>query len=568
MMPRVGSAIFSSKLRQLLMATMDERRLTSGTSDNWSQECARALDAGRQRTRDLLARQRDRLDSLESELTSQIQLIAEELAHDQSSNLEVSSELERKATALSGQAAALGKLKEDFQQRQAEYDAAQQQAASQHLARLEDLRAKQQQLEERQHSLEQAEAALRQTQRTLQTQHEEYAADKDQLAREQQRLKQHREQLEADRDHLTTEQTNTQEQRRRIAREFQAQRAAHLAELEERRSALRVAASQNQTQLEEQLATAHAEGEALREQMAQLRKLLNARASELTELRSQIVELTTECETLRLAHDQLSQELAIKQSSGDASSSEVHSLRSERDALAKRLDEAETKLASAQQGDGDARKKDDLQRRFEMAVDDVRELKRQNSDLEAKLKARGNSGGSTSTPDTGGKLDWEAQKQRLLASLEADFDENDEDDSEAKLTIEGTIRITDEIVAQKDREIEELKQLLDSQSHSYGEVAVGASAIAQLLDEDELIQHEREKLRQLEAEMQQKLREAEVGISLERAKIARERSELDEKLQRLQEQQLTSAEGDLAKGPGKPARGRWLTRLGLKDLEE
>ena len=160
----------------------------------------------------------------------------------------------------------------------------------------------------------------------------------------------------------------------------------------------------------------------------------------------------------------------------------------------------------------------------------------------------------------------------MLASLEADdIDQANEDEVSDRLTIEGTIRITDEIVAQKDREIAELKQLLDEQSSSLGGMAVGAAAIAQLLDEDELIQHEREKLRHLETEMQQKMRQAEIDISMERAKIARDRQELEDRLQTLQGQLgatgASSSEPEDAK-PVKPSRGRWLTRLGLKELEE
>src|SRR5262249_25647610 len=148
----------------------------------------------------------------------------------------------------------------------------------------------------------------------------------------------------------------------------------------------------------------------------------------------------------------------------------------------------------AQSAEQDARRKDDLQRRFEMAVEEVRELKRANADLENKLKR----GGAASGASTGGALDWEAQKQRLLASLP----EDDEDMADERTSIEGTIRITDQIVAQKDEEIAELKRQLDlgdDAEPAAAETALNAAA-AEILDHDDVIRQEREKLTQAQAD--------------------------------------------------------------------
>ena len=103
---------------------------------------------------------------------------------------------------------------------------------------------------------------------------------------------------------------------------------------------------------------------------------------------------------------------------------------------------------------------------------------------------------------TGG-LDWDTQKRQLLAALEADVDDEDEERRQERLSIESTISITDHVVAEKDREIGELKQLLHDQSSNLGSVAVGATAIAGILDQDELVRQEREKLAQLQADLQQ-----------------------------------------------------------------
>ena len=72
--------------------------------------------------------------------------------------------------------------------------------------------------------------------------------------------------------------------------------------------------------------------------------------------------------------------------------------------------------------------------------------------------------------------------------------------------------------------------MLDNQAQQVGDVAIGAAAVAQLLDTDELVRQERESLKQLQDGLREQLRKAEVDISLERAKLARERAELDEKL--------------------------------------
>ena len=95
--------------------------------------------------------------------------------------------------------------------------------------------------------------------------------------------------------------------------------------------------------------------------------------------------------------------------------------------------------------------------------------------------------------------------------------------------------------------------------------------MAGLVDCDELVQQERENLRRMQEEWREKLRRAEIEISVERAKIARERVELEEKLRSLEAARANdpppSADA-LGADKGKSrSRGRWLTRLGLQDDE-
>ncbi len=86
------------------------------------------------------------------------------------------------------------------------------------------------------------------------------------------------------------------------------------------------------------------------------------------------------------------------------------------------------------------------------------------------------------------------------------------------------------MVAGKDREIAEMKMLLSQQSDSIDSIAVGATAVAAVIDKDELICQERAKLAELQEEWKSKLRQAEIDISLERAKITRDRAEIEDKL--------------------------------------
>jgi hypothetical protein len=89
-----------------------------------------------------------------------------------------------------------------------------------------------------------------------------------------------------------------------------------------------------------------------------------------------------------------------------------------------------------------------------------------------------------------------------------------------------------------------------------------------MLSGDEIVRTERERLQQLQREWEEKLRQAEIDLSVQRAKIARDRAEIEER-QRVWQQQQTDhgpVGTDMAKSI-KPQRGRWLTRLGLKEDE-
>ena len=204
---------------------------------------------------------------------------------------------------------------------------------------------------------------------------------------------------------------------------------------------------------------------------------------------------------------------------------------------------------------------DGLQRRYEMSLDDIRQLREANSDLQQQLsKARS----MAKQAQPSGRLDWEAEKRRIMAALEADCTDGDEQKADEHLKIADVVRKTDQAVAAKDSEIEELKLRLEQAAGSGNGPSADAGSIRPALDSDAEIQQERERLKQLQAEWQEKLRRAEVEMSVERAKMARQHADLEE--------QLRAAKGEASEQPvatesnvrtERSFGGRWLAHLGL-----
>ncbi len=214
----------------------------------------------------------------------------------------------------------------------------------------------------------------------------------------------------------------------------------------------------------------------------------------------------------------------------------------------------------------------EYQKRYELSLEDIRELRQENKELKEELlqaKSRPQSPGADSSP-AAGPLSWEAQKQQLLASLEGEYDANDPEDVKQRMQIDELVQKTDFAISQKDDEIQDLKKLLEDQSENIGAVAVGAAAFGEMLDNDQIIQEERTSLKQLKEELRKKLSTAEIDISVERAKIARQQVELEEKMRMLAQQQAGETPGEerQADDREKPVRGRWLSRLGLNDIEK
>ncbi|NND96353.1 MAG: hypothetical protein HKN47_03365, partial [Pirellulaceae bacterium] len=124
-------------------------------------------------------------------------------------------------------------------------------------------------------------------------------------------------------------------------------------------------------------------------------------------------------------------------------------------------------------------------------------------------------------------------------------------------------------VQRRESEVKELQALLQQQSETRdcSGVAIGAAAIAELVEGDELIREEREKLQSLQAQWEERFRESEITASLERAKLSRERRELALKNAELEEQLVHfRRESEETRALGGGTSRRWMAKLGLTDV--
>lgn len=248
-------------------------------------------------------------------------------------------------------------------------------------------------------------------------------------------------------------------------------------------------------------------------------------------------------------------------------------LRSERDMLAARLTQFEAggavvplsplELAGPDSGGADT---DEYRRRYELAASDLEELKARNSALQRQLDDARQAAAALATQSQApsGRLDWEAEKRRTLAALESETDQHDASQCGERLKIEEMLHSTEQIIGEKDRQIRELTQQVEAQR---GNIEASAPANA-ALDADAAIQEERKRLNQLQEEWREKLRQAEIEVSLERAKLARQRAEMEERLQAAQADPHKSAPPAAPSGRAeRRSSGRWLARLGLTDTD-
>jgi hypothetical protein len=306
----------------------------------------------------------------------------------------------------------------------------------------------------------------------------------------------------------------------------------------------------------EKLAGLESRIESTDQELSELREVAEKHereARELNETREQLVSLQAQW-TEREATLDVSEELEaireqLQQTQMELEHAQLHISELENEAPAEDLTERVAQLTG----------------QLASALDELEDLRGQNSDLASQI-AKQQVVRSVSTPHVSFEqetLSWEERKKLIMQQLESEAcDEPEPEDQERRVEIERVLQATEREIARRDHEIEELQSIIEQQSDTRQGVAIGAAAIAQMFDTDELIQQERQKLKEIQLEWETKLRQAEIDLSMERAKLARERTQLESELEEAKRCLPADAATEVAKG-GRTRK--WLEHLGLKD---
>ena len=287
-------------------------------------------------------------------------------------------------------------------------------------------------------------------------------------------------------------------------------------------------------------------------------------ANQLEDSQQQVNRLTVQLEELTQQFEQNHQLCHSETARADQATVEIAALKKQLDELTGQLDGTSHSFDPSEKADDH-----DLHMQLELAVGDLRTIQTDKLKLEKELEAIKQA--SHPVTDPTGDWNWETQKQHLIAQLEG-FDDNCPQQADDKLTVAGAISITDQIVTEKEKEIAELRKQLETQSGHSEAVVADDHTIAELLDHDQVILTEREKLRTIQEEWRDKLRQAEIDLSVERATIARERIRLDEQMEAFQKQQAENQQPDSPlnrqTNDAQPSGRRWLAKLGLTGADE
>lgn len=583
---------------------------------------AQALRELHERARTALAAQRERMGQLEAQLTHQLDTIADTLAQQLSSHggsnsqvQETLHDVEQLRAELERTRLEWDRERETWQSERAELVAAEQSGSQSLDERGRDLEVRQQALDERASELNQqdreqrlrqealdahaaqsaakqeeifaAESALEKRRGELAeleaqagTSQSDLAARHEELTNREQSLRQAEEAVAADRTALQAERdalaqqinTHSAEHAHRASetstrvslmeQTLQSERAAWEKErggFEEQRRLL----AKERDDLSTALEAARSELAVARETAATAAGLESVQA-ELKSAKSALESSGNDILKLRARVAELELESANRPATNDTDAVELVHLRAERDAMSERIAELETKcteLASAAPAESS-----DLQRRFELAMEDVRELKHRNAELEAELAtAKAGGGCRPSAPSIGGNS-WEAMKKKMLANLEDEGDGGDAERQVERAKIQDTIRATDDVIARKDKELEQLRGQL---AEGGGGGSVGSvSAVDQLLDTDAVIAEHRANIAKLEQEIREKLREAELELSVERAKITRETAHLAGLKADIDAHRASGVDVHAGPGTAQQPKRRWLSKLGLSGEED
>ncbi len=524
---------------------MEDKAAQFCDSETFSPPSATALRELHDRAQAALSAQRGQVSHLEEEITKRLEAItsaiAQQHAHDeeelrQATHGRVELERLRKQTddaraALqserSEQDAALEKRRKELDARGSKQD--ERQASGRTRLRAGSAQAA---LDEKASAVSRHEGGLEEREAAVEAARKQAASERDQIALRETEWKVQRETLELARDELLAKLARLESLQHGSRDEWQKQLADFEHRMQEQQQ------SWNKQRAEFEAARAAAERE--RDELQQKFELA---LEDVQRFRARVTELE--------------QDLARRPQANQADSAELIALRAERDALAERVETLERQPVEHIDANSEQQIAD-LQRRFEMAVEDVRELKTKNAELESRVSSASR---SVVHSDAGG-MDWESQKRRMLASLEDEGgSEIDAERQQERANIENTIEMTDAVVAEKDREIQQLQtQLAEAASQKPAAADhVRQQKIDELVNADEVVAEHRMRIAQLEREMEDKLRAAELELSVERAKVAREKTELEELRIDVESRRQSHDSGTAVGTP----RRRWLSKLGL-----
>ncbi len=561
-------------------------------------DLAPVLAQQRERMKEFVQAQRERLQNINAALTTQVEQIAEELAVD-SGAAEAAEEIGQRAAELDEQTQSLAAAQRELEQARDDFAQHQEQEQARQESLSQQLQQREADLDSGRQDVDARERGLQQEQREIVLLREELNIDTTALDGERERLEERERRLDEDRTAIAQSSEETQQQSDRMAEEFRQRTAL----FEEEKTSLAEDVRRLEAELGqraqgdlEALEQAAQEKASLAGQLAERDEELTLRASEIEEWRSladglkqelatanqqyaelqaetaetaapapdpRVEELETACDQLMTQFEQQSEQLAKTEKALVDTHTQLTS-------TAVELAQAREQAAQVNETDGAnaaelAEELDDLRRRYEMSIENLKEERSRRAAMETKLAVRASGGGDDNPSGDG--MDWESQKRRLLASLESDFDEDEETDSD-RLAMEEVVSKTDEALADKDREIAEMHRLLEQQSANVGNMAVGAAAVAEVLDQDEVIRQERDNLNALQEEWREKQRKAEVEISMERAKVTRDQANLKAKMQELEAALAKFPQASDEGSKKAPTGGKWLAQLGLSDDDD
>lgn len=558
----------------------------SSVSDSHSSQAFESLRAMCEQADQALEGHRESVSGIQRRLNEQLQQLSELLENERSSDEQLIAECAEKNATIERQRAEINELQQRLQSleselngRHSELSGAQDELARQASEFEQQLAERDEELaglleigEAENQQLADLQQELADALETIEQLHNQESLDAAARDREMEQLRQESAQTQ-DRLSILQEDYKLQQAEVEAAQqqlqETQTELSHRLEELAKKQRELDEALQQAEVvqQAKVEVDEALSSAEAKISELQLLAETAEEESAELKQLRRKFDLALADVHKLKRENAQLNEELQSRPEVSEQESPELVSLRAERDALAERIVE----LENAPQPEADPstqQELEDLQRRFEMAVDDVRQLKQENNELREKLRSAPSPGAKAAHD---GPLDWQAQKAKLLAELDAE-DQGfvEESRQQERASIEGTISITDQVVAEKDAKLAELEQKLSElQSHvdavpeERDLEKLREEIAAELLADDEAVKTETERLQAKHSELEAKLRQAELDLSLERAKLARERAAIEERLASFD----TDEHSQDSLGADKPKR-RWLSALGLKEEKE